>query len=31
MKDSLKGSMKNLQDFHLQGSFQTCPTFTPLS
>ena len=31
MKDSLKGSMINFQDFHLQGSIQTCPIFTPLT
>ena len=30
MKDSLKGSMINFQDFQVQGSFQACPIFTPL-
>ena len=29
MKDSLKGSMINFQEFHLQGIFQACPIFTP--
>ena len=29
MKDILKGSITNCQDFHLQGSFQACPIFTP--
>ena len=36
MKGSLKGSMINFQDFHLQGSFKpshfypfNCPVFTP--
>ena len=36
MKDSLKGSMINIQDFHLQGSFKpshfypfNCPVLTP--
>ena len=29
MKDILKGSIINFQGFHLQGSFQACPIFTP--
>ena len=27
MKDSLKGSMIDFQDFHLQGSFDVCSIF----
>ena len=30
MEDSVKGSMMNFQDFHLQGSFQACPILVPL-
>ena len=30
MKDSLKGSMINFEDIHLQSSFQACHIFTPL-
>ena len=29
MKDIVKGSIINFQDFHLQGNFQACPIFTP--
>ena len=30
MKNSLKGSLISFQDFHLQGSYEARPIFTPL-